>query len=89
VESVGRDLIRELPSLSKGQVIVSGASLNTPVLLRVRQRITRHGGQDVDAPAEWFRWFEEDRAALDQRDNAIIVERQLQREEDGDVLFAA
>jgi DNA helicase HerA-like ATPase len=88
VESVGRDLIRELPSLSKGQVIVSGASVNTPVLLRVRQRITRHGGQDVDAPAEWFRWFEEDRAALDQRDNAIIVERQLLREEDGDVLFA-
>jgi DNA helicase HerA-like ATPase len=88
VESVGRDLIRELPSLSKGQVIVSGASVNTPVLLRVRQRLTRHGGQDVDAPGEWLRWFEEDRAALDERDNALVSERRLQREEDGNILFA-
>ena len=30
VESVGRDLLKELPSLSKGQVIISGASVNTP-----------------------------------------------------------
>ncbi len=88
VESVGRELIRELPSLSKGQVIVSGASVNTPALVRVRQRITRHGGQDVDAPVEWLRWFEEDRAGLDERDNTLVSERPLQREEDGDVLFA-
>ena len=30
VESVGRDMLKELPALSKGQVIVSGASVNTP-----------------------------------------------------------
>ena len=41
VESVGRDLLRELPSLSKGQVIVSGASVNTPVMLRVRGELRR------------------------------------------------
>jgi hypothetical protein len=59
VESVGRDLLRELPSLSKGQVIVSGASVNTPVMLRVRRRITEHGGQDLDAPTEWLNWSEQ------------------------------
>ena len=41
------DLLRELLSLSKGQVIVSGASVNTPVMLRVRRRITEHDGVDL------------------------------------------
>jgi hypothetical protein len=87
VESVGRDLISELASLSKGQVIISGASVNTPVLIRVRQRITEHGGQSVDAPEEWLQWFNQDRAAVE-RDNALFAEKTLEREEDGDVLFA-
>jgi hypothetical protein len=87
VESVGRDLIGELSSLSKGQVIISGASVNTPVLIRVRQRITEHGGQSVDAPEEWFQWFARDRTAME-RDNALFAEKTLEREEDGDVLFA-
>jgi uncharacterized protein len=87
VESVGRDLLKELSSLSKGQVIISGASVNTPVMLRVRQRITEHGGQSVDAPEEWLRWFDADGAA-DQRDTALFAEREVQREEDGDVLWA-
>lgn len=87
VESVGRDLLKELPSLSKGQVIVSGASVNTPVMLRVRSRITEHGGESVDAPAEWLAWFDEDRVGEESRDSAPIVDRTLE-EEDGDLLFA-
>ena len=51
VESVGRDLLKELPALSKGQAIIAGAVVNTPVLCRVRQRVTEHGAEDVDAPA--------------------------------------
>jgi len=46
VESVGRDLLDELPALSKGQVIVAGASVNTPMLVRVRGRLTPHGAQE-------------------------------------------
>ncbi|MFN8441645.1 MAG: ATP-binding protein [Caldilineaceae bacterium] len=88
VESVGRDLLQELSSLSKGQVIVSGASVNTPVMLRVRQRLTKHGGQDIDAPAEWAAWFNEDRQDGQRRDKALFVEKAVQREEDGDILFA-
>lgn len=88
VESVGRDLLRELPSLSKGQVIVSGASVNTPVMLRVRRRITDHGGVDLDAPQEWMRWFDEDRPGQEARDGALFVEKKINYEDDGDVLWA-
>ena len=88
VESMGRDLLKELPSLSKGQVIVSGASVNTPVLLRVRSRITRHGGTDLDAPDEWMRWFEDGEPAQETREGALFVEKKVKYEEDGDVLWA-
>ena len=88
VESVGRDLLRELPSLSKGQVIVSGASVNTPVMLRVRRRITSHGGESVDAPAEWRRWFDQGRDVEQERDSALPADKNFNYEEDGNVLFA-
>jgi DNA helicase HerA-like ATPase len=89
VESVGRDLLRELPSLSKGQVIVAGASVNTPVMLRVRTRLTTHGGESINAPAEWLQWFESGRDREDARDTAPFAERPLRMEDDGDILFAS
>ena len=82
VESVGRDMLKELPALSKGQVIVSGASVNTPLMLRVRTRRTEHGGQDVDAPDEWRQWFENEQPAQ-AADNALLVDKELERDEDG------
>jgi hypothetical protein len=88
VESVGRDLLHELASLSKGQVIVTGASVNTPVLLRVRRRITRHGGQDLDAPEEWRKWFAEERPAEEARESALPAAKKINYEDDGDVLWA-
>jgi uncharacterized protein len=89
VESVGRDLLRELPSLSKGQVIISGASVNTPVMLRVRTRITSHGGQDANAPEKWMQWFEDGSDMDEARATAPYAPRQeLPVEEDGDILFA-
>lgn len=89
VESVGRDLLKELPSLSKGQVIISGASVNTPVMLRVRTRLTAHGGQSIDAPEEWLKWFEDGRAGQNEQDGALFDRKEPEREEDGDILFAA
>jgi DNA helicase HerA-like ATPase len=74
VESVGRDLLQELPALSKGQAIVAGAAVNTPVLCRVRQRITEHGAEDVDAPARWRAWFDEERESHRRRDEALPFE---------------
>ena len=57
IEGVGRDLLNNLPALSKGQVIVAGAPLNTPVICRVRSRFTRHGGESKDAPDMWQQYF--------------------------------
>ncbi|MFW6135806.1 MAG: ATP-binding protein [Chloroflexota bacterium] len=79
VESVGRDLLKELPALSKGQAIVAGAAVNTPVLCRVRRRITEHGAEDVDAPARWLEWFHEERDRDTGRDEALPSERSDRR----------
>ena len=59
VEAAGRDLLQELPALTKGQVIISGNCVNTPVLCQVRQRLTTHGGETLNAPALWQQHFQE------------------------------
>ena len=72
VESASRDILDELPALSKGQVIVTGQSMNAPVLCRVRERLTRHGGVSMDAPAEWNRYFEGEAIRGRERDGALL-----------------
>ena len=57
IEGVGRDLLNNLPALSKGQVIVAGAAVNTPIICRVRTRYTHHGGESKDAPEMWQTYF--------------------------------
>jgi uncharacterized protein len=57
VETVGRDLLAELPALTKGQAIVAGEAVSTPVLCQVRSRYTPHGAESKDAPADWQRYF--------------------------------
>ena len=59
VEAAGRDLLRELPSLSKGQVIVSGSCVRTPVLVKVRKAKTRHGGETLKFSEEWKKYSKE------------------------------
>ncbi len=56
VEGAGRAMLAELPALTKGQAIISGVGINTPVMCRIRPRITAHGGETFDAPAEWMNW---------------------------------
>ncbi|NPV07230.1 MAG: ATP-binding protein [Anaerolineae bacterium] len=75
VETVGRSLMDELPGLSKGQAIVAGMAVNTPVLVRVRQRLTRHQAQDPDAPARWREHFRKEELARRQRDEALPLHR--------------
>ena len=76
VETVGRDLLRELPALSKGQVIVAGEAVNTPILCRVRARHTRHGAETRDAPADWVRYFEPEEQSRRERETALPVQPQ-------------
>lgn len=61
VESIGREIIDELPGLTKGQAVVSGVAINTPVLIRVRKRYSSHGGASKSAPEEWIGWTEKSR----------------------------
>ena len=56
VEGAGRQLLDELPALTKGQAVISGVGVNTPVMCRIRERLTRHGGETFDAPGEWAKW---------------------------------
>jgi len=85
VESVGRDLLMELPALSRGQVIVAGVSVNTPMLVRVRARLTPHGAQDPNAPEEWRRYFDAQAQAQRDRDDAIWRDTPPKR--GNDILF--
>lgn len=73
VEGAGRQLLDELPALTKGQAVISGVGVNTPVMCRVRSRITRHGGETFDAPAEWARWHTPDERDKRTQDNAVLV----------------
>jgi uncharacterized protein len=57
VEAAGRELLNELPALTKGQVIISGMCVNTPVLCQVRVRLTQHGGETLNAPSLWQDYF--------------------------------
>tara|TARA_B100001123_G_scaffold409598_1_gene503870 strand:- start:4029 stop:5720 length:1692 start_codon:yes stop_codon:yes gene_type:complete len=69
IESVSRDLLDELPSLSKGQAVVTGAGVNTTILCRVRSRHTPHGGEGTSATTEWTRYFDPSRkTARDKQD---------------------
>lgn len=73
VEGAGRQLLDELPALTKGQAVISGVGVNTPVMCRIRPRITRHGGETFDAPAEWAKWHSGEEQEKRTQDNALLV----------------
>jgi hypothetical protein len=72
IEGVGRDLLDNLPALSKGQVIVAGAGVNTPVICRVRTRYTKHGGESKDAPDLWQQYFQRETPESRRRNEAPL-----------------
>lgn len=71
VESVGRDLLKELPALNKGQAIISGVAVNTPVICQIRRRITPHGGEGSKASEAWQSWFNQANSDQRNRDEAM------------------
>jgi len=74
VKNVGRDLLNELPALSKGQVIIAGSAVNTPVLCRVRARLRSHGAESIDAPEIWFRYASGEEKRRRERDHALPLD---------------
>jgi DNA helicase HerA-like ATPase len=73
VEGAGRQLLDELPALTKGQAVISGVGVNTPIMCRVRERITRHGGETFDAPAEWAKWHTGEERTRRAQDTAVLA----------------
>ncbi len=73
VEGAGRRMLDELPALTKGQLIVSGVAINTPVMCQVRKRLTRHGGETIDAPAEWAKYHSDSSRARRDEEQAVMV----------------
>ncbi|MDQ3219687.1 MAG: ATP-binding protein, partial [Acidobacteriota bacterium] len=70
VEGAGRAMLAELPALTKGQAVISGVGINTPVMCRIRPRLTAHGGVDLDAPSEWMNWHSSDSQDKREQENA-------------------
>ena len=73
LESMSRDIIEELPALAKGEAVISGVAINTPVIVKIRGRLTEHGGISRDAPQEW--------AAYWKRATLTKVSTKVQREQ--------
>jgi DNA helicase HerA-like ATPase len=73
VESAGRTMLAELPALTKGQAVISGVAVNTPVMCRIRTRLTKHGGETIDAPGEWLKWHSSSDTARREQDEAVYL----------------
>lgn len=59
VESAGESVLSELPGLTPGQAVISGDAMNTPVLVKIRERHTEHGASSPDATLDWKEAWEE------------------------------
>ncbi|MHB1161807.1 MAG: ATP-binding protein, partial [Chloroflexota bacterium] len=70
VESASKDILEELPALSRGQAVVAGAALNAPALIQVRPRLTPHGGESIDGPRQWVEYFSQEAQEARQREDA-------------------
>jgi len=53
IESAGEGVLAELPGLTPGQAVIAGDAMNTPALLKIRERHTTHGASSPDATQEW------------------------------------
>jgi DNA helicase HerA-like ATPase len=75
VEGAGRAMLAELPALTKGQAVISGVGINTPVMCRIRPRLTQHGGETFDAPSEWMKWHSSGEQSKREQDNAPYLKQ--------------
>ena len=76
VEGAGRAMLAELPALTKGQAVICGVGINTPVMCRIRPRLTKHGGETFDAPAEWMKWHSSGEQRQTRADRSPVSEIQ-------------
>ncbi|UNQ73934.1 ATP-binding protein [Infirmifilum sp. NZ] len=51
-ERLGEELMRDLPGLNVGEAVIVGELTRIPVIVKVRERMTREGGADIDLVEE-------------------------------------
>jgi hypothetical protein len=51
----------------------------------VRSRITKHGGETIDAPSEWAKYFSESSQRERDRENAVMIKPTLKGEKYGGI----
>ena len=49
-ESMAGSMISELPGLNVGDAIITGPAVKVPSTVHIRERKTKHGGNDIDIP---------------------------------------
>jgi DNA helicase HerA-like ATPase len=76
VEGAGRAMLAELPALTKGQAVISGVGINTPVMCRIRPRLTAHGGETFDAPTEWMNWHSSGSQEKREQENSPYIKQE-------------
>ncbi|QOJ78660.1 ATP-binding protein [Infirmifilum lucidum] len=58
-ERLGEELMKDLPGLNVGEAIIVGELTRIPVIVKVRERVTREGGADIDLVEELRKTREE------------------------------
>ena len=53
VETVTEDIVADLPGLSRGEAILAGSAVRLPIPVRIRERRTEVGSEDIDVVGEW------------------------------------
>jgi uncharacterized protein len=82
VEGAGRAMLAELPALTKGQAVISGVGINTPVMCRIRARLTKHGGETFDAPDEWLKWYSSSETQKREEEIAMYIDSPLKEKDE-------
>ncbi|MBY6287206.1 DUF87 domain-containing protein [Nanohaloarchaea archaeon H12] len=49
-ESMAGEMVSELPGLNVGDAIITGPAVKVPSTVHIRERKTKHGGDDIDIP---------------------------------------
>ncbi len=73
-ESISEGLLADLPGLNVGEAVVLGPLVRVPVMVRVGQRVSREGGNDIDVVGALERARSE--AKTDAREEKAKDERQ-------------
>ncbi|RLE65235.1 MAG: ATP-binding protein [Thermoprotei archaeon] len=47
-ERLSEDLLKDLPGLNVGEAVIVGEITKVPVMVKIRKRVTREGGADID-----------------------------------------